>query len=265
MTADGFRHIPPEEFKTLNALEGFGQNALPPSAALAAQELEVSFDEDGTQRQTRYSFHGADALTWRSEAGDGGDERYDAREVVPGILLVCFSEAQRPERARVLVIDTERAIVTRVTSTVVGDDASGRDVEEVFSHGRLPGAAEGDHHPRTDELVGHRFQYTYSPHDAYEHVYLTPSTYAWHCLAGEEQGQADCDRALAYKLRERVYLLAWHENVVPCDGIVVLDWVGMRNNGRIFGWDTGARAYNSIRMGAIAAPLNFTRYVPLGG
>ena len=112
-------------------------------------------------------------------------------------------------------------------------------------------------------MVGRRVQYIYDADHAYEHVYLNDSTYAWHCIEGAEKGQADAEPTLAYEIRPDVYLFSWRERVVPCDGIVVIDWVNLRNNGRIFGWDTADEAYNSIRMGARAVVLNTTEHASL--
>lgn len=256
MSTDLHRYIAPESWKTLNALEGFGVNRIPASDALAGQRLEI-------RRQTRdwtFDFHDAERLTWAVEAGDALQERYTARAVLDDVILVDFHQASRPERAVVLVVDRGRSIVTAIVSRCAGPT---RHVEQEVLHGWLPGGDPADRHEETAEMVGHRVQYVYSPTDAYEHIYLNSSTYVWHCLAGEERGQADADFCRAHKVRDGVYLFAWIERVVPCDGVVVVDWVNLRSNGRIFGWDTAAREYNAIAMGARAVPLNVTRRAAL--
>lgn len=255
---DLYEYVPPTEWKTLNALEGFGTNSIPRSDALAGQALEIAF-EGG--RAITYTFADAGRLTW-AQGDASGEEGYAAREVLDGVFLVDYQVAARPEQAVVLVIDRPRNIVTAVTSTV----GEGREiaVEEVVEHGTLPGAADGDRHARTSAMVGRRVQYVYDADHAYEHVYFNDATYSWHCLAGAEKGQADTEPTLAYEIRPDVYLFTWRERVVPCDGIVVIDWVNNRNNGRIFGFDTAEQVYNSIRMGARAVPLNVTEHAPLG-
>jgi MoaF C-terminal domain/MoaF N-terminal domain len=257
MSDERYEYVPPTEWKTLNALEGFGSNSIPRSGALAGRSLQVAF---AGGRTITYEFADADRLSWSDGDGTSGDEAYAAREVLDDVFLVDFQLAAQPERAVVLVIDLPRSIVTSVTSTVGDGEIA---VEETVEHGALPGATEGDRHERTDAMVGHRVQYVYDADHAYEHIYLNDSTYCWHCLAGAEKGQADAEPTLAYEIRPEVYLFCWRERVVPCDGIVVIDWVNDRNNGRIFGFDTEEKAYNSIRMGARAVRLNETEYAPL--
>jgi hypothetical protein len=60
-------------------------------------------------------------------------------------------------------------------------------VEARFVFARLdaqPGPLPGF----TDALVGMRNQYTYSPTERYEHIYLNDNFYAWQCLDGVEKG-----------------------------------------------------------------------------
>ena len=257
MTEQQSTYVPPSEWKTLNALEGFGSHTLPRSDRLAGQELVITFD---VGRQVTYTFTNAARLTW-TDGNTSGEEEYTAREVLDDVFLVNHQVGARPGVAVVLVVDLPRRIVTAVTSTVGDGEIA---VTEVVEHGTLPGGSPAERHQRTDAMVGHRAQYIYDPDHAYEHVYLNDSTYTWHCLAGPEKGQADTEPTLAYEIRPDVYLFTWRERVVPCDGIVVIDWVNDRLNGRIFGLDTDMRAYNSISMGARAVKLNVTRYAPLG-
>jgi hypothetical protein len=251
VSTDFYDYVAPEDWQTLNALEGFGRNALPPTGKLAGQAFDIEF---GERLVISLAVTDAEHLTWQGE-----EHRYRAREVLDDVFFVEFQLAGAPDRAVALVLDLERRIVLAVLSTVV-DHAR---VDEEVLHGRLAGAAPGARHERTHALVGHRVQYIYSADHAYEHVYLNDSTFTWHCLAGAERGQADTEPTLAYEIRDRVYLFTWRERVVPCDGVVVIDWANLRLNGRIFGWDTTDAAYNSISMGARAVPLNVTAYAPL--
>lgn len=253
-----YEYVPPTDWKTLNALEGFGQNTISPTDALAGERFEITFDD----RSWVLELVDGEEASLSVDGGDAVRERYIAREVLEDVFLVDIHHTLHPDRTIAMIIDKPRSIVTAILSQVVGE---GEDmhVEEQALHGRLPGAAEGDIHEPTAEMVGQRWQYIYSPDHAYEHIYLNSSTYCWQCLEGEEKGQADCDPTTTFKIRDDVYLLTWMERVVPCDGIVVIDWVNMRNNGRIFGWDTDAEEYNSISMGARAVKLNDTTYAPL--
>jgi hypothetical protein len=244
-------YIPQEEWKRLNALEGFGRNSIPATDRLAGETLHVLF-EDGSS--ATYAFVSERLLCW-SDSGNEQDheEQYVAREVLDGVFLVDFTLAQAPSRAIVLVIDRPQSLVTAVTSDVALERPVA--VDERVAHGVLEGAEPGRRHERTGAMVGNRVRYVYDGAHEYEHIYLNDANYCWHCLKGPEAGQADVDPAVAYEIRDGVYLLCWREHVVPCDGIVVIDWVNMRNNGRIFGWDTEQRAFNSIRMGAHAVAV----------
>lgn len=240
-------YVPQEAWQTLNALDGFGTNSLPASNGLAGVTFEVTYTDAPA---CTYEFASADRLVWRDSDGCGGADAYTAREVLEDVFLVDFTPAGTPDQAVVLVIDRPRQVVTAVISDL--DLERPIAVGERVLHGVLAGAAAGSRHPRTDAMVGHRVRYVYDEDHAYEHIYLDSGSYCWHCLTGPEAGQADVDPTMAFEIRPDVYLLCWREYVVPCDGIVVIDWVNMRNNGRIWGWDTDARAYNSIRMGARA-------------
>lgn len=253
-----YEYVPPADWKTLNALEGFGQNTIPPTDALAGEHLSITFGDVGWE----VDFTDGEQLTLAEGGGAATTERYLAREVLDDVFLVDVQRALAPDRTIVLLVDRPRSIVTAILSTVVGE-GDDMHVEEEALHGVLPGGDSADRHEPTNDMVGQRWQYIYSPDHAYEHVYLNSSTYCWQCLEGEEKGQADCDPTTAFKIRDDVYLFTWMERVVPCDGIVVIDWVNMRNNGRIFGWDTGDQEFNSISMGARAVRLNVTQYAPL--
>lgn len=262
MSTDFYEYVPPTEWKTLNALEDFGPNQLPASDALAGRSFEVRLE--GDLPDVVVEVRDGQSLAWRTADGAaGGEERYLAREVLAGVFLLDVQLAERPSRAVAVVLDVERGLVTAIVSDVVEDEARGQRVDEQVVQGWLTGGDPADRHARTAAMVGHRVQYVYGAEHVYEHVYLNSSTYTWHCLAGAEAGQADTEPTLAFELRERVYLFAWRERVVPCDGVAVLDWVNLRNNGRIFGWDTEDLAANLIPMGARAILLNETAYAPV--
>jgi len=84
--------------------------------------------------------------------------------------------------------------------------------------------------------VGQRIEYTYSPTERYEHVYLNDRLYTWHCLAGSEKGLADTDRCHYLRLAPLLYLFVWREKLVPTLGVVVVDLEQMKTTGKIFGY-----------------------------
>jgi hypothetical protein len=260
MTTDFYEYVPPDEWQTLNALEGFSQNSLEPTDALAGR----SFDLRLNGKPWRLTVGAGHQLGWAPVESFGGEAApprhpYMAREVLPGVFLIEFQDAADPSTAVTMLLDHELAALTTVTTTVAPDGDSWR-VRERVDHGVLGDEGNPRRHERTDEMVGHRVQYIYGPGHSYEHIYLNASTYVWHCLGGAERGQADAEYSQAYKIRDDVYLFMWRERIVPCDGVLVIDWVNLRSNGRIFGWDTDEERHNLIRMGARAVPLNTTRY-----
>ena len=94
----------------------------------------------------------------------------------------------------------------------------------------------------TTELIGRRVEYTYSPTERYEHIYLNEDFYTWQCLLGSEKGLADTDRCHYLKLGDELYLFVWREKIVPTLGAVVADFSAMRTMGKIFGHAAGPRS-----------------------
>ncbi len=135
------------------------------------------------------------------------------------------------------------------------------DVAATFRHGAID-RSFGPRTPRhtvTEELVGKRIEYTYSPTERYEHIYLNGSFYTWHCLLGAEEGLADTDCCHSYKLARHLYLFVWREKIVPTLGVVVLDLNAMRTTGKIFGYEgNDFRKVVNFRIGARARLKNIT-------
>lgn len=97
-------------------------------------------------------------------------------------------------------------------------------MRQVFVPGRIDGIeASGPAPAPTSALLGRRVLWVYSTEHAYEHVYLTPTWYSWHCLAGPERGLADTDENTAYEVRPGIYVFAWREKVIPCASVTIAD------------------------------------------
>ncbi|MDR2123168.1 MAG: molybdenum cofactor biosynthesis F family protein [Flavobacteriaceae bacterium] len=94
-------------------------------------------------------------------------------------------------------------------------------------------------HKETNELIGMRNLYRYSPTEIYEHIYLNQNFYTWHCIKGVEAGLADTDRCHYYKIDYDLYLFIWREKIIPTLGIVIIDMQQHRSDGKIFGYETG--------------------------
>ncbi len=113
----------------------------------------------------------------------------------------------------------------------------------------------------TDELIGMRNMYTYSPTERYEHIYLNDNFYAWQCLDGVEKGLADVDRCHYVKVAEQLYLFVWREKIIPTLGVVMIDLQGMRTDGKILGYQgSDFSALSNFAVGAHAQVLNTTRH-----
>lgn len=129
--------------------------------------------------------------------------------------------------------DEETARESAWTRVQRGAEPTG--VAAVFRHGPLePG---GRVHAPTDELVGMRNRYTYSPTESYEHIYLSEHRYTWHCLSGVEAGLADTDACDAISVADGLVLFVWREKIVPTLGAVLIDLQQLRTDGAIFGDD----------------------------
>lgn len=180
-------------------------------------------------------------------------------------------EASGGTTSMTAVLDTDAGLVTLVEGALPtdavraesayarvqrGDEPTGVTVQ--IRHGRVAGSTAPLHAPTT-ELVGLRNRYTYSPNEAYEHIYLTPDLYTWHCLQGVEKGLADTDRCHHVALRDRLTLFVWREKIVPTLGLILVDLERMKTDGKIFGNDGfDTTTFVNFPVGARAEVLNTT-------
>src|SRR3989304_5925707 len=133
-------------------------NVAPPSAALAGRTLTLELD-DGRSVEHRFA---RDRLPVRtpSAGGGGGGAGGGAAGRRPG-----EGEASRP------LLDLAEQ----------GGELTG--VEVTFRSGAIdaPLTAETPRHAPTARLVGRRVEYTYSPTERYEHLYLNERFHPLHC------------------------------------------------------------------------------------
>jgi hypothetical protein len=229
-----------------------------PTGALAGRSLVLHM-KDGSAIDVR--FDDASSLSWSSDAeqlwGSSGEDAYEAIELRPDVYLVVVARLeQRTSLLAVLDLAHARAILN-LTRLVDGGDG----VVEVTTFGQAGvGGPTGELFERTGELVGKRVHHRYSDTHAFEHIYLSPRTYAYQGLEGPEAGIADVDLTDAYKLAERLYLFSWHERAQPFNGAIVLDLEAGRATGRLFGWEQETERALQIRTGSIATLLNETTY-----
>lgn len=239
MTADNaFQdYVPVREWPSVSTmLDGFGDQTLPASPALTGTSVSLQ-GEDG--RTFTMTFGDSSSLTWTITAEDNEESveaSYKAIEARPGIFIIDFVHgAGRQVRNVSAVLNQNSGAATVAISALHETDSAVKGSTE-FTHARVEGT-EAAFHQRSAGLVGKRIYYRYSDVEAYEHIYLTPGTFVWHCLRGGEKGLADVDRTLAFEVAEDLYLFYWTERVMTVESVLLVDLREERSIGRMFGWD----------------------------
>ena len=238
--------------------EAFGPqaNVLPWATNLVGRSLRLAL-QNGALLELRCT--APHSLEWRShaflEAPSGAYTKAEdciAAEIRPGIFFVDFINARQRAATLSAVIDTQQRLCTVVVGQLPTAEeanqpllqriAQGPELTSVcatFLHGFVDErVSDVSLHAPTTELVGKRVEYTYSPTERYEHVYLNEGLYSWHCLEGSERGLADTDRCQAIRIAPALYLFVWREKIVPTLGVVLLDLEQMKTTGKILGYRT---------------------------
>jgi len=248
-------------------------NSLVPVADLAGRRMTLSFDNGWT---IEHHFLDDRNLVWKVTAGKGtgesSEETYRATNPRPDLYFVDFVKKSEQATSVSLVLDLARGIFTAVHAQMPARKEvevpfldridAGREltaVKATFLHGSVdtPLTSQTPRHEVTADLVGKRIEYTYSPTEQYEHIYLNGNFYAWHCLRGSEQGLCDVDRCHYFKVGERFYLFVWREKIVPTLGIVLVDLDRMRTSGKIFGYQgSDFDSLSNFPVGATARVLS---------
>ncbi len=258
---------------------GFSEYALQPSYALTGKQFVVS-REDGVQ--TRYTIKDKEVLQWEVLSGPEKDKKghadYVATNPRSDIYFLDFLEQDGTVTSVSLVLDFAKKIATEVRGVLPSEKEATIPIWQraqkqmplsplhvVIKHAALDTAWSGttQRHAATAELLGKRIQYNYSKNDAYEHVYLNDHLYTWHCIAGNEKGQADTEMCYYYKVAENLYLFVWQEKIVPTLGVVMvnLDAETMKTTGKLFGYEgTDYGKVINFPVGAKAKVLSTTTY-----
>ena len=248
-------------------------NTLAPTADLVGRSLLLNL-ADGRRLECR--FEGADTLmlSGLDDAPNWDRQPCLTTRIRKGIYFVDFLRGAAPIISHSVVLDLNRGVCTLITGCLPTEAEAGlsllqraiqgRELTAVatqFVHGAIgvPFSESAPKHESTLELVDRRVEYTYSPTERYEHIYLNPSFYSWHCLLGSEQGLADTDRCHYYKIDELLYLFVWREKIVPTLGVVLLDLDQLKTTGKVFGY----RGYDfdgvtNFAVGATVRLLNTT-------
>jgi molybdenum cofactor biosynthesis protein MoaF len=233
-----------------------GANLLPQSGNLSGKAVTL-YLENGCVVEIR--FPSARTLEWSTTgpspssgvAPGSRDISCSITEIRPRIYFVDFIDPEQRAATTSLVLDMTRRICTvvlgklpiaeQVAKPMLERIAAGSDLTDVsatFLSGAIdtPFTPDTEKHAPTTELVGQRIEYTYSPTERYEHVYLNDRLYTWHCLEGSEKGLADTDRCHYLRLAPLLYLFVWREKLVPTLGVVLVDLEQLKTTGKIFGY-----------------------------
>ena len=258
--------------------EGFVEdsNALEHVDDLAGRSMDLHMDNGWV---IRHQFKSGDTLHWEVIGGEGvgenAAENYRATCLRENIYFVDFVKANERATSVSLVLNLAAGKATAVLGYMPTETETMRPVYQRVNDGDLltPVSAtfiqcvidapytDAAGHKTTDELVGKRVQYIYSPNEAYEHIYLNANYYTWQCLKGVEKGLADTDKCHCYKIDDNLYLFVWREKIIPTLGVIMIDLNRLKTTGKIFGYN-GADfdKLNNFPVGAFATVLNQTSY-----
>jgi hypothetical protein len=224
-------------------------NLLPQTERLAGASITLHLEDRST---SELRFLNAAEVLWRNDQHELiATILYSATEIRPGIIFLSVVHPNKPATAIATVLDLSRGICTMVLGELpsreeaaetlierIGRGAELTSVRATFLSGAIGTAftTVTSRHEETSELVGKRVEYTYSLTERYEHIYLGPRLYTWHCLNGSEKGLADTDRCHYRRIAEGLYLFVWREKIVPTLGVVLVDLAQLRTTGQVLGY-----------------------------
>lgn len=249
----------------LDGLEpGFDENRAAKTLALEGYEF-VSANASGLQITHRFvdgRLHWSYPKLNRERRHREGS--YEAYQVADGLYYVQVQSTDEPTQAASLFIDQTNGTGLTVVAEI-GEPGPGiTAVRHRFLPFSIAGSAVHASQPAaSNDLIGRRAYWRYSKDHAYEHVYLSPHWYTWHCLAGPEKGLADTDECTTYKLREGIYVFTWREKVIPCGSVIVADHrdlANLRSHGYLFGLDETGTNTVHFTFGAFGSVLNEAEY-----
>ncbi|MFC9840929.1 MoaF C-terminal domain-containing protein [Rhodococcus sp. NPDC127530] len=245
---------------------GFDGNKAVRSSSVAGREIAFT-NSQGSRVSHRFD---TTTVEWSYEPGTGdphpalsGRDDYEAFDVAEGLVYTQFHHRDDvPNVAVSLVLDFESGRSLAIVSTI-GDPTEGRTrVQHNFLQGRIEGLeTRGPEPAPTTALLGRRALWTYSDEHSYEHVYLGPHSYTWHCLAGPAAGLADTDECTTYELRPGIYVFASREKVIPCASVTIADHrdiTSLRSYGALFGLDETGELPTHFTFGAVGELLSHT-------
>ncbi|CDT53919.1 Protein moaF [Vibrio coralliirubri] len=226
-----------------------------------------------------HHFESEKVLTWEVldgvEKGAKGQGIYKATCLREGIYFVDFVKEEEFAASASIVLNLAEEKATIVVGQMPSESEAMRPIYQRVKSGELLTSVQVDilqcsigkpfgemsGHEETEELVGKRVQYEYSPHEYYEHIYLNSNYYTWHCMKGVERGLVETDKCHHFKVADDLFLFVWREKVIPTLGIIMIDLSRFKTTGKILGFDgTEFKKINNFPVGAKASILNETEH-----
>ncbi|MCC7101342.1 MAG: SDR family NAD(P)-dependent oxidoreductase [Rubrivivax sp.] len=246
-------------------VSGLDGNRLPASARWRGQTLALQLDEGGS---LELAFDDADGCRWRGLPGfhlaAEGRARADVIEAAPGVFFIDLLLDEPQDQTMLIAADIEqrRALVVATRMNPRTPAAPSR-FEQRFSTAVVGGpgtVATGPVPAPTADLTGKRALYVYDDTTSYEHVYLNANWYAYQSIGGARRGDAGCDEASFYKLRDGVYVVTWRELLIDIAAVFVYDMAALQTTGKAWGTPQPGGPLLNIPAGAKIVPLTGTGY-----
>jgi hypothetical protein len=203
--------------------------------SLSGQTLELRFDAG---RALSYRFKDAHSLSW-FENGAEHPEYYEALKADDNTLLVVHKlDGADPVQAHILVLETDKRLVTAFFSRI-GNAVSTREVERdvafgyIEEHGKDAPQAR---HSLTRDLVGRSIIWTYGPQFTIQHIYASE----WYsCFVDFNSfiGGAVLSSPCNYvKINDHLYIYSWVESEgAGIQGFALMNLLDMHDVGCFFG------------------------------
>ena len=219
---------------------------------------------DGTQID--HAFRN-DRMHWLYLVDNGdrrGSDPYEVFLIDEGLYYVQFQRDDHPIEALSILFDLTNGVGLAVISTIEHAEPEMTAVRQRFEPFTIDGYKQTGPFPApSQDLIGRRVLWRYSLTHAYEHIYLSPQWYTWHCLSGPERGLADTDEHTTFEIRPGIYVFAWREKVIPCASVTVAnhrDFANLRSHGALFGLDESGTETVHFTFGAHGSVLGAVTY-----
>lgn len=250
-----------DEWKTMGDFApGLDENRLPSTDALVGRTLAF-VAPDGFRVVNHYgSSDMAYEMTGGPRQGSVGSEKYDAVEVRPGIFFVSFAHPQVPEGVVQVIDTTSGHFLVGIAGLTGATNNIDPKVEPMILTGELEQVPVTGPPPEVSlDLVGKRVLFRYSASQAYEHIYITSSRFAWHALQGPQAGHSDVELTKTYRITDGLYFFTWYEKIIPTCAMFVFDVDAGRSTGFFFGLGDDGQVLTG-GAGAFFEELSVTRY-----